>query len=39
MIDTLLAWGHVNLNVSDLEPSIAFYEGLGFPGPAAASWA
>jgi len=30
MSDTPLAWGHVNLNVSDLERSIAFYEGLGF---------
>ena len=25
-----VAWGHVNLNVSDLERSIAFYEQLGF---------
>ena len=25
-----LAWGHVNLNVSDLERSIAFYSELGF---------
>ena len=25
-----LSWGHVNLNVSDLERSIAFYEQLGF---------
>lgn len=25
-----LSWGHVNLNVRDLERSIAFYEALGF---------
>ncbi|MGB0621933.1 MAG: VOC family protein [Myxococcota bacterium] len=25
-----LSWGHVNLNVADLERSIAFYEKLGF---------
>ena len=25
-----LSWGHINLNVRDLEASFAFYEGLGF---------
>lgn len=25
-----LSWGHINLNVRDLEASVAFYEGLGF---------
>ena len=25
-----LSWGHININVSDLEVSIAFYEKLGF---------
>ena len=25
-----LSWGHININVSDLETSIAFYEKLGF---------
>lgn len=25
-----LSWGHVNINVSDLDASIAFYEKLGF---------
>ena len=25
-----LAWGHININVSNLEQSIAFYEKLGF---------
>ncbi len=30
MSEAPLAWGHVNLNVSDLERSIAFYEALGF---------
>jgi catechol 2,3-dioxygenase-like lactoylglutathione lyase family enzyme len=25
-----LSWGHININVSDLDTSIAFYEKLGF---------
>ena len=25
-----LAWGHININVSDLDRSMAFYEKLGF---------
>lgn len=28
--DSRLVWGHVNINVSDLDRSIAFYEKLGF---------
>jgi predicted lactoylglutathione lyase len=25
-----LSWGHININVSNLDTSIAFYEKLGF---------
>jgi len=25
-----LSWGHININVSDLDASVAFYEKLGF---------
>ena len=25
-----LSWGHININVSDLDTSIAFYQKLGF---------
>ena len=30
MASTKLSWGHININVRDLDTSIAFYEKLGF---------